>query len=421
MRTSKDILWIVAGCVGLGLYFGATVSWRPSRPTAEPPANAWQMAKRSLEASVQFHYRRALAHPTEWVHLERVAQGELGLAHLTGDYEPYARAESALAEAFRRAPEGAGPFVTRARLAFAVHRLDDVEPDLARASRTLLLKKPERRAIRELRAAVAFQQGALTVAEARFTALAAARPTPTILSRLAQVHWKSGDVATADALFLRALDLTPSRDLERRAWLELMRGLLDLDQGRLEAAERHYVQASDILPGWYLIDEHIAEIYALRGQLVSAARQYKTLVDRTHNPEFMDALAALYAGLGRHSESESMTAQARLRYEALLERFPEAAAGHAFEHFLEAGHIDRSVAMAERDAQLRPNGDALGRLATAYLEAGRSVDARTTVERALAAQWITPDLCRLSTALQAVHRAPNASGSVTDRCAVFGR
>ena len=116
----------------------------------------------------------------------------------------------------------------------------------------------------------------------------------------------------------------------------------------------------------------MAEIVALRGETARAVPLYEDLVQRTGNPEFMDALARLHRDAGREDEAAAWIARADRAHRDNLARFPEAAGGHALDHYLELGNDpDFAVELAERDFSLRPNEAARARLATAYRNAGR--------------------------------------------------
>ena len=389
--TRTDVFWGLTGLAVLIAYLSLSSSSdspRPSDATDSAARQAERAPRREDRAPPASTGRAAdgVAAPRDHRHCRTDP------AHLTGGYAPYARAEAALNEAFHLAPKAAGPHLARARLAFVLHRFDEVEPSLARAERALVVNQDVRQAIDELRAATAFQRGDLEGAERALLRLIQDKPTVTALARLGQVRWKSGDFARADTAFVEALDRTPAAHGERRAWLNLMRGLLDLDRGRLDEALAHYRVADAAFRGWYLIEEHIAEIFAKKNDHQEARARYEALVARTDNPEFMDALADTYSALGRNEDASAMRDRARQRYEAQLARFPEAAYGHALDHFLEAGDVRRAVALAEKNVALRPNGEALAKLADVYDRAGRHRDATKTIVQALKSGWFTPDV-----------------------------
>ena len=327
--------------------------------------------------------------------LERIAGLHLGRARLSGDYDDYAKAEAALERAFTVAGKDAGPHLTRIALNFTLHRLDRVAADLERVEKYAIKTPAERRALRELGAELAFQQGRYADARAGFEAALAAEPE-------ALLRWKTGDFAGTEDLYGQALGKRVEG--EPAAWLHLQLGLMDLERGRHDEALAHYRDAAARLSGYWLLDEHIAEILALQGQTDAALALYADIIARTDNPEFMDAVAGIHRAAGRTEAAAPLIARADAIYEAQLLRFPEAAYGHALEHFLEFGaDPKRAVTLAEANTpgalpvtvthhRTRPNAEAKISLARAYLQAGRKDDARKAIDEALATPWNTADL-----------------------------
>lgn len=337
---------------------------------------------------------RARADATKgWLVRASIAEDYLERARLSGDYDDYAAAEAALAEAFQGAPAGAGPFMTRAQLHFTLHRLDQAAADLEAAEKKLLLSDRERAQIVGLRADLAFQRGDAAAALAGFEAALAADRTSTALSRMALYRWKTGDFEAADALYAEALGRYEGDAHQPRAWFNLLRGLLDLDRGRDREALAHYRAAEAELAGYWLVEEHIAEVLDRLGERDASIALYESLIERTHNPEFMDALAAILGERGDAARAEALHRDARAAYEGLLARFPEAAAGHAIDHFLERGDQPaRALELAVKNHAIRPNPDAKVLLARAHLAAGEAERAEAVIREALAGPWDFADL-----------------------------
>jgi len=208
------------------------------------------------------------------------------------------------------------------------------------------------------------------------------------LSRLANYHWKAGEFVyafrylnDAEALYVNESPMEP-------AWFDLQRGLMALDQGKWDEALTHYRNADDHLSGWWLVGEHIAEVQALLGQTEEAKVAYEQLIQKTGNPEFMDALAGIHQARGEDAMAKGWIEKARTAYEARLDRFPEATWGHALDHFLEfAPDPKDAVLMAEQNHTLRPGGEAKVKLAEAYLKAGKAEQARALVETTLSGPY----------------------------------
>jgi len=336
----------------------------------------------------------------------KVASLYLARARLSGDYDDYGRAEEAIATAFEvSSHEDFGPFMVRARLNYTLHRLDRVDEDFALASK---VPTRESRILfqRELFAAnLAFLRGQYPEALTKLEAAVERQATLSSLASLALYHWKSADFDEAEALYLRALEAHEGDATEPLAWVHLQLGLMDLDRGRWDDARVHYREGEALISGYWLIEEHIAEILTLKGETEQAKTIYRAIIERTNNPEFMDAMAGIHEAAGETEEAAAWVAKARERYDAQLLRFPEAAYGHALGHFLDHGDPIRAVELAEKNHALRPNADAKRLLADAYLLAGRVDDAKRMIEQALATPMRSADLHASAAAVYAASGA----------------
>ncbi|MCH9684059.1 MAG: tetratricopeptide repeat protein [Deltaproteobacteria bacterium] len=324
----------------------------------------------------------------------RVAQLYLGRARLSGSYDDYAKAEQFVAKGFEVGPsEGFGPFMVRARLNYTLHRLDRVNEDYAQAIK-LPAKDARTRNTRALFAAnLAFQRGEYEAAKNAMDVIVADDPNLSALSSLGLYHWKAGQFDEAEALYVRALEAHEGRDTEPLAWVHLQRGLMDLDRGRYDDALAHYRDGEALIAGYWLIDEHIAEILTLQGKTEQAMALYLDIIERTQNPEFMDAVAELHLAAGKPELAQPWIDRANARFGEQLERFPEAAYGHALEHFLAFGKDPAAtLKMALNNHAIRPNATAKRLLAEAHLAAKQVPEAQTMIEQALATPMRSADL-----------------------------
>jgi tetratricopeptide (TPR) repeat protein len=169
----------------------------------------------------------------------------------------------------------------------------------------------------------------------------------------------------------------------------LQRGILDLDGGRWPEALAHFRRADALFPGWWLVEEHIAETMALLGDREGAERLYRGIVDRTGSPEFMDALALLLIARGETDEANTLRRRSRAIWGARLRQFPEASYGHALDHC--AAFRDQACALqlAARNYAARPYGEAAEQYALVLIDAGRTAEARLMIDRLLSGPWRT--------------------------------
>jgi tetratricopeptide (TPR) repeat protein len=312
------------------------------------------------------------------------------LAALSGDYEDFRAAEDSI----RAALQAYGPLddllYFSAHLHFKLHRFQ--------AARETIASMPlaaESLQLRALAADLALQQGHYTAALSEYEQLAADQPTWDTLARLAYYRLKTGAPEAADGLYRRAQDMLSAKEMRAYAWLELQRGLIDLEYGRNREALAHYETANRAWSGYWLIEEHIAEALRLTGQSRRAIALYRQIIERTRNPEFISALANTLPA--NDPAAAALQAEADVLYQRRFELYPEATAGHLIEYLLEQREPDpRLREYAEWNLVLRPNTEAKLLLARTYLKLGDVGAARALMSEILQTPWRTPELDALA-------------------------
>lgn len=339
----------------------------------------------------------AEATPAMWGRDVAAANLDLQLASLTGQWKYYASAERfvtlGLDAAHKRDEDGArGPALVRAELDFALHRFVDVLSDLAP-----VYAEAARSGDDELLAQAKALEGATRVVLGQYergqTTLREAidldPDRDAHRQRLAVALVKTGDVDQALDIFATAERSAPTE--RSRAWIALQRGIVEMDRGRLSVARGHLSRARQSFPGYWLVDEHLAELDALEGHTADAKVAYEALVVRTGDPEHMDALAELVRPQDPE-RADALEARAHAVHEERLAQFPEAAAGHAVEHWLHVERdVERAITLAEKNYSVRPDGEARTRLAQAYLRGGRLPAAAAEMRAVLATRWISTE------------------------------
>lgn len=377
----------------------------------------YDRAVRDLDARIAAAERAAERFDDDWGRLDTVAALYAARAQLTGDYADYRRAEEALSRAFELAAEGSGPLLTRASLHFTLHRLDRTAADLDRIEAGVILSDTTKIAVDHLRGDVAFHSGRYEEAERLHRRADETWESSSGAFRIAYDLWQTGRFMEAESWLVTSLGRIVGDADQGRAWTHLQMGIMDLDRGRWDEALAHYRDAQAVFSGWWLVDEHVAEIHALREDWRRAEVAYRDVVARTDSPELMDALADVLLERGRDEEAAEWRARARATYEAQLETLPEAAYGHALDHFLAHGEAARALELAEANHALRPGGEATVKLAQALLRAGRVDDARTRIEGALATAYRTAELHATAAA---IYRASGDTAAAQAQDALAG-
>lgn len=357
----------------------------------------WQERHHAASVHVESQRAHAQAHPASSLAWERLAAAHLERARLLGSLEDVGSAELALARAFAAAPAGAGPHLARARWNLHVHRLADAARDVDAAAAAMLVSDHDQNAIAELRAQIAWQSGRTRDAQMLWTDLATRRQVPAAYAGLALIAGKAGNLGIGLGLLRCAETAVPPADTRQRAWLRVQAGLLHADQDQWTEALARYEEADSLHPAWPMVREHRAEALAELGRTKEALAIYQELVAQTGDPLFCDSMAQAYTELGRNSEASQARLRAALGWDAWLERYPEAASGHAVAHLLATGKAQGAVNLARRNAALRPYGGSFALLAEALRAAGSKEEACIAAGQALALGWRTPSMLTFGT------------------------
>ncbi len=367
----------------------------PSVATPQPAATATGASYSSLldEVDRRIDGLQKLVNnrPDDWLTRMHLGTVLLERASLTNQLDDFDRVQAVLDDAFAIAPAGSGPLLLAARFNFSIHRLDAAEKYLDVIDRRAVPRGDDQVVARVLRAEIAMQRGLYEVAFAELTAVAAVAPAAANVE-LALYHAKTGDPVKAEALLAAALASTSVKDPRRRAWMKLQIGIIAMDRGELLVALEHLQGADAELAGWWLVQEHIAEVHNRRDKHDKATAIYEELVRTADLPQHMDALAGLYRHTGEPQKAEALIEQSAARWEQQLARFPESAMGHGLQHHLQFGTPKRALELALANHAARPGGDAQVSLARAYLQSGQAAEALAVAERALGTPYRTARL-----------------------------
>jgi tetratricopeptide (TPR) repeat protein len=277
--------------------------------------------------------------------------------------------------------------LAQAKLHYALHRLQAATAALAACPGTADAVETA-----GLAGDIAFYSGRYREAEDAYRALVNQIGSPHQYVRLALLKNKLGSPGEAAALLEAAERRYHGISATMKAWLKLQRGLIAWDRGRLDEAVALYNLAADELAGWWLIEEHIAEAKLLAGDSAGARKLYESIIRRGGQPEHMDELARLLREGPTPEAATEWIKRAEVVHRERLESFPEASVGHAVDHFLQFGTPTEALALARRNAGLRPYGEAQIALAAALFRAGQAGAAAELIARVEASGWNTAQL-----------------------------
>ncbi len=368
------------------------LDWGETPYSGNGPPRTYAEAMKRSQVAVTNARKAAEAGADQWLMHEIHASEWMARAQLSGRYEDYAAAGTALDAAFAVAVRGSGPHMMAAAFNFSMHRLVAAEAQLAATDAYAVPPDPGDRAeIAAMRGDIAFYRGDYAKAWSLYDQADALVPGSTSFRR-AIFAARTGDTDAADAYFAEAERAYRSPTPQTRSYMALQRGILDLDRGRLDDALAHFREAERLFPGRWLIEEHIAEVLALQGKSAEAEKLYRSIVKRTGHPEFIDALAAIAEARGDKAEAVQLYARSSAIWEKRLKLFPEATYGHAIDHCMARKDWPCALRLAEANHTARPYGEAKIKLAAALLGNGRIGEARAMIEQVLASRWRTPNL-----------------------------
>ena len=300
-------------------------------------------------------------------------------AAVAGDLKDLMAVDGVLNKAIARLADPSDLYLLKANLAFKLHRLDNVRAALAAAPRV----RGSREA-RMLAADLAFQEGRYDPARVGYEQLLEEERSWDALARLAHFLFKMGDDSGAEGLYEEAQDSLTAKQMRPFAWLETQRGLLDFQRGHLAEAERRYSVADRAYPGYWQVQEHLAELWGAQGRYAEAIALLESIVESVDRPDLEQALGELCDLAGRAEEAGAWKAKALASYL----RSAQAGETHYYHHLVDyyadvAEEGDGATFWAMKDVELRENFSTQSALAWAFYRAGRLNEAVHWIDRAL--------------------------------------
>jgi tetratricopeptide (TPR) repeat protein len=167
---------------------------------------------------------------------------------------------------------------------------------------------------------IAVQEGRYADAHDLYAQVIEKNPSADNLARLAYLTALTGDTDGADALYNQAEDDITAKEMRAYAWIEVQRGQLQLRRGRQAAAQAHYQRANAAYSGYWLVEEHLAELAGARGEYSDAIALYEGVIARTPRPEAAQALGDLYLYRGEPERAKPWHERALAAYLASVQR-----------------------------------------------------------------------------------------------------
>ncbi len=385
----------------LGLWLALGACSTASKTVADQAGESdYQSEVGLLKHNVQMALSDYVAKPSSRGAFE-IAYQYFTLASLTGDFDDYKEAEFFL-KATKR-PD-ADYLFSYGYFDYKLHRFQSAEHKLNAAAKQA--RDPHVKShIHFLLADLCFQSGKPNCGKAA-PKVKARKLSWQDNAREANRAFQRGEFHRADQLYAEADSVLAKDDgknlsqKRNRAWLELQRGIMELEYERYTAALAYFQRADSIYSGYWLIEEHMAETLNLLGQKNEAIAHYRKVVKDTRNPEYYSALAELVES---PQERQDLWREGDQKFRERMALFPEAASGHYVDFLLQRkGSEKDALELALADFRRRPNPQIKLSLAKAYRANAECKTALRLVQEILVqGGFRVPDL--YSTAQAAAH------------------
>ena len=269
-------------------------------------------------------------------------------ASLSGDLAGLTAVERAIDEAIALLANPGDLYLLKAHAAFKLHKLAEVEAALLAVPS--VYDSDEGRLIR---ADLDFQRGRYQAAEGGYVEVLRHERSWGTLARLAHLRGKMGDATGADGLYEEAEDQLTAKEMRAFAWLEVQRGFLDFARSRDREAQLHYRRADTAYPGYWLVEEHIAELLGAGGRYDEAVAMYQSIVSNGRRPELEQAIGELCELAGRSGPAAYWKERALTAYLQSAQRGEVHYYHHLVDYYTDVAEDGaEAVKWADKDLQL---------------------------------------------------------------------
>jgi tetratricopeptide (TPR) repeat protein len=311
--------------------------------------------------------------------ITRIVYGLYRRASLTGAFADFEVTETTIDNAIAQVGPWPDLCLLKANLDFKFHRLAKVKRDLELAPS--LANCPSAKV---LQADIDLQEGRYNQARIGYEKAIEENRSWDNLARLAYFKGKMGEEAAAEQFYIEAEDEITAKEMRSYAWVELQRGLLDFAHGRYADTWAHYRRANQAYSGYWLVDEHMAELLGAEGKFGEAVSLYEKVIARVPKPELKQAIGEIYTLMGSSSIAEPWYEEALVDYLQSAERGQV----HYYHHLADfyshvPGKADEAVHWARKDLELRPHFATEAALAWTLYRDAQISDALDLINQAL--------------------------------------
>jgi len=335
----------------------------------------------SAATGIRFFQERIEENPGDVAGLTILGQLYLRQARETGDIATYVRAEAVLLRALKIEPNYSTANTSLASARYATHDFVgalDLAVELYEPS-------PSKTELLAIIADAHLSLGHYERAAAIYQELFETNSSPPVLARLAHQAELHGNLDEALKLMQRAAGEALFNNVakEEMAWYLIRLGDLHFNAGQIDSAEEHYQAALRIYPDYYLALADLGKARAAQGRRENAIQLYEQAIAIIPQPDFLAALADLYAITGRPEEAERQ--YETVEFIGRLDALNQVIYNRQMAMFY-ANHdrnLDEALALASRELQVRKDVYGYDAQAWALYKNGRYQEAAEAILQAM--------------------------------------
>ncbi|MBD2465688.1 hypothetical protein H6G89_32375 [Oscillatoria sp. FACHB-1407] len=264
-----------------------------------------------------------------------------------GDYEYASQLAEQLVQKF---PTDANSFFARARTHTIFHRFSAALADLNCSEQLGYDDSHVNAARATILQAIGHYEQALTIRQRAVET----NPNIDTLGAFAVLQLDRGDFVTAEQLMIAAQESYSGISPFPIAWLYFQWGHLCVQAGNLSCACAWFKAASHRFPAYAAAQGHLAEINAALGNDEVAIILLRPLALSADDPDYAAQLSSILSKTGQDAEAKHWRTVAAIRYEELVDCYPEAFADHASRFWLGTGADPlKALQLAQKNLEVR--------------------------------------------------------------------
>lgn len=334
------------------------------------------------DSLIELYISKIKEDPDDYYNYTKLGASYIQKGREVGGIEPYLQAEEVLKKSIELYPDGYGAYVYLGQVSSYKHNFHKT----IQYARKAIELKPEKSIPYGVLGDAYIELGMYDEAERAYLTASMIAPGFFSGARIAQIKDLKGDTKGAIELMSNSIQLASGQGLpaENIAWAKVMLGSFYFKTGDLEKAEKSYEEALQSFNKHYLAMEHLAEVYAAKGNYEKAAALYERALELNPKPHYYLKLGEVYEKLGRAAKSKELYGKAEARYKEYAE---SGIKGHSRELVLfyadKNVNLDRALELAKGDTEVTEDIYAYDTLAWAYYKTENLNNAMDAINKSL--------------------------------------